>query len=811
MESIIHTGTLNPDLSEREKKHAALARRIAAESMVLLKNDGLLPLKKVPVALLGSGAVKTVKGGIGSGDVNNRHTVSIFEGFVHADVPLTSRKWLEDYESGYAQARERWKALVLEQAKLVDDSFKAYSANPFVLPEGRAVEPSDLTGAETAVYVVSRISGEGKDRRLAEGDYYLSRRERETLKMLNDAKIPTVLVLNAGGVVELTDILAECPMIQAVLNISQPGQEVGDAVADVLFGAATPGGRLTATWPRRYGDIPCGSSFGYLNGDLSKDVYREGVFVGYRYFDAFGVEPLFPFGFGLSYTTFETALTGVKTGDRKVSLEVLVKNTGNFPGREVVEIYVSLPQNGLPKELRRLVGFAKTGTLEPGGEETVSVEFDSKALASFHPEGNRWLVQRGSYGIWVSKNIADGRLSAVLEVREDTVIETVNNCFPLTEPVEAFTAPETARKRERAWLAEARNVPVFPFLPAEVEKKAAPKHYAADQPLADLLPLLYGNVGDAAVNLGFTGVQVPGSAGETTSALSKKYGVKALITADGPAGLRLRQSYEVNRITDRVYDVSVFGSLENGFLEPMEHHKNADVYYQYCTAFPVGTALAQTWDVSLMCRFGEAVAEEMEEFRVDLWLAPGLNIQRNPLCGRNFEYYSEDPVLSGITAGAVTLGVQSRPGCGVTLKHFACNNQEDNRTGVDCRVSQRTLREVYLRNFEIAVKTAAPKAIMTSYNLINGVHTPNRRDLCTTVVREEWGFDGILMTDWATTTPECGSIPWMCAAAGNDLIMPGLPCDMEDIRRAVRDGRLSEEAVRTCAGRMIDLIAEFTR
>ena len=256
MKPMIHTGTQDPNPSRREREHAALARRIAAEGMVLLKNEGLLPMKKVPVALLGSGAVKTVKGGTGSGDVNSRYTQSIFAGFDRAGVTLTSRKWLEDYESCYAQAREAWKAVVLEQAKTVDNCFDAYSANPFVLPEGRAVEESDLAGAEAAVYVVSRISGEGRDRRLEPGDYYLSRREQTDLKMLDDAKIPTVLVLNAGGVVELTDILADCPSIRAVLNISQPGQEAGDAVADVIFGQTAPGGRLTATWPRRYTDLP---------------------------------------------------------------------------------------------------------------------------------------------------------------------------------------------------------------------------------------------------------------------------------------------------------------------------------------------------------------------------------------------------------------------------------------------------------------------------------------------------------------------------------------------------------------------------
>lgn len=317
------------------------------------------------------------------------------------------------------------------------------------------------------------------------------------------------------------------------------------------------------------------------------------------------------------------------------------------------------------------------------------------------------------------------------------------------------------------------------------------------------MPLLYGNITQGTSNLGSAGVRVPGSAGETTEALEKNYGIRSLVMADGPAGLRLRQSYQVDRKTDSVYGVGVLGSLENGFLEGMEDHEDADTYYQFCTAFPVGTALAQAWDIDLMQKFGEAIAAEMEEFHVDLWLAPGMNIQRNPLCGRNFEYYSEDPYLSGMLAAAVTMGVQKTGTCGVTIKHLACNNQEDNRMGIDICVSQRALREIYLRGFEIAVKKSAPAAIMSSYNLINGVHAANSKDICTTVVRKEWGFEGVVMSDWNTTVPEDGSVPWKCAAAGNDIIMPGNPVDDADIRKAYERGDLTEEAIRACAGRVI--------
>ena len=284
----------------------------------------------------------------------------------------------------------------------------------------------------------------------------------------------------------------------------------------------------------------------------------------------------------------------------------------------------------------------------------------------------------------------------------------------------------------------------------------------------------------------------------------EKYGIRSLIMADGPAGLRLRQSYQVDRETDSVYSTGVLGSLENGFLEPMKIHENADTYYQYCTAFPVGTALAQTWDPDLLGEFGRAIGQEMREFHVDLWLAPGMNIQRNPLCGRNFEYFSEDPLLTGVLASAVIKGVQSMAGCGVTIKHFACNNQEDNRMGVDACVSERTLREIYLRGFEIAVKEGAPAAIMSSYNLINGVHAANNRDLCTVIAREEWGFDGVIMSDWNTTVPEDGSIAWRCTAAGNDIIMTtDYEKSVKEIKDALENGTISEQLIDDANHRII--------
>ena len=366
------------------------------------------------------------------------------------------------------------------------------------------------------------------------------------------------------------------------------------------------------------------------------------------------------------------------------------------------------------------------------------------------------------------------------------------------------------------------ELPNVSFEPETEEKKVCRLPEETEIPVEDLIPLMHGNMSEIRSTLGASGIKVPGTAGETSEALLDQYGIPSLIMADGPAGIRLQQTYEVDREKDTVYGTGVLGSLENGYLVGRKDHEGAERYYQYCTAFPVGTALAQSWNKKLMEQFGRKVAAEMEEFHINLWLAPGLNIHRNPLCGRNFEYYSEDPFLAGTLAAAVTRGVQSRPGCGVTIKHFACNNQEDNRMHTNAHVSERAAREIYLKGFELAVKEAKPMSIMTSYNLINGIHSANNKDLLTAITRNEWGFDGIVMTDWGTTGGMemnqgmefkygCSSAAG-CIKAGNDLTMPGKQEDVDEIIASVgaKDGDvvcpITLGDLQTCAKRMLNTI-----
>ena len=727
------------------------------------------------------------------------------------NADIVSEEWLKDYHNRYEQARTEWKEQILEAAKHVDNPFDAYAANPFAMPDGRAVTNEDIKAAEAAIYVVSRISGEGKDRRKRKGDYYLSDQEEKDLYFLNEQKIPTVLIINAGGPVELTDLLAGTENICAILNISQLGQEGGNAVADILFGEFTPSGKLTTTWTKRYDDCPAAEEFSYLNGNLETEEYAEGIYVGYRYFDSFGIEPLFSFGYGLSYTEFDIRLCGINTDSKGVTVTVEVENTGTtYSGKEVVQIYASLPQDGSRKEFRRLVGYEKTEELKPGEKEMLNIVLPAKAFASFLEEQQEWRIQAGAYGIWIGNSLSEAKLSAGVKVSADVMMEKTKKLEDHSEVVEIKDCAEELCRRAEEWTALLEELPNVSFEPEAEEKKVCRFPEETEIPVEDLIPLMYGNMSEIRSTLGASGIKVPGTAGETSEALFDQYGIPSLIMADGPAGIRLQQTYEVDREKDTVYGTGVLGSLENGYLVGRKDHEGAERYYQYCTAFPVGTALAQSWNKKLMEQFGRKVAAEMEEFHINLWLAPGLNIHRNPLCGRNFEYYSEDPFLAGTLAAAVTRGVQSRPGCGVTIKHFACNNQEDNRMGVDAHISERTLREIYLRGFEIAVKEGAPTAIMSSYNLINGVHAANSKDLCTRIAREEWAFDGVIMSDWNTTVPEDGSIPWVCVAAGNDIIMPGNPDDDKNIRDAYKEGKLTEKEIRLCANRILKLIRRLS-
>lgn len=901
------TGTTSEEISEREQRHRILAREAAEESIVLLKNDGVLPLPTgIPVALFGAGAGLTIKGGTGSGDVNVRHSVSIYDGFTLARVRVTSKDWIEDYEERYELARQAWKRQILDECGGTTDGqlfFDTYTSHAFEMPEGRPIEDTDVQDAKTAVYVISRVAGEGSDRHLAKGDYYLTDHELEDLRVLATLVEKIVIVINAGAPIDLT-ALETMPEVKAILFMGQAGEEGGNACARILLGFVNPSAKLTATWAKHYMDYPGAMEFSDVRAQLNEDNaygaaetidrdallarsrYEEGIYVGYRYFDSFGVTPRYHFGHGLSYTSFVLTAEAPRAAADGLYIPVTVENTGNpYAGKEVVQVYAACPQpavisgedgvkaaaSGEPaetltedagdggagvkasaqakveaKEYKRLVAFRKTRLLAPGEQETMTLHVDGRALASFRTDYDAahgaWVIEAGRYAIFVGSSSEESRLqlAGVVEVAEEKVLEIVPHICPVKDADfhECAAPVESLRRKTQAWsdtwatmkqaAQQGKRIaglcgklgwtqalgetvwapgeePVFRNAQDDLDRMA--HAIASALEVKDLIPLLMGEFDMHASALGSAGQRVPGTAGETSRSLEELLHVPGISMADGPAGLRLSRSYLVERATGEKLSTGIEANFENGFFasEPAEPEKY-ERWYQFTTAWPVGTNLAQTWNEELLGAVGRATGIEMEEFHVAWWLAPGMNIQRNPLNGRNFEYYSEDPLLSGKMAAAITKGVQTLPGVGTTVKHFACNNQENNRMGVDAVVSERALREIYLRGFEIAIKESQPMCIMTSYNEINGVHSANNADLCTEIARREWHFQGVIMTDWATTLDFGGADAAGCVAAGNDLIMPGATSDLENIEQAYAEGRLSEADIRSCAERVLNIV-----
>ena len=828
------TGSTSAAVTKREQENREIARRAASEGFVLLKNDGhLLPLAaKGKIGLYGAGAVKTIKGGTGSGDVNERDCVSICQGLKAAGYEVTSDAWLSSYETIYADARQAWKEEVLRKLKQYDGNFfQAYSTTPFVVPCGDSLdeEGAKADGADVAVFVLSRIAGENADRHDTEGDYFITKEEKSLLAQISASYDSVVLVINTGGLIDLA-FTEEFTNIKSIVQFMQAGQEGGSAFADIVSGAVNPSGKMTDSWAYTYLDYPNARTFSHKNGNTDTEKYEEGIFVGYRYFDTFDVPVRYGFGFGLSYTEFSVVGTGVSasglgTDQPKISVTASVKNTGNtYAGKEVAEVYVSCPQNGMPKEYRRLAGFAKTRLLSPGENQDLTITFPLYQLASYHEDRSAWILEAGTYGIWVGNSLESASLSATISLDADVVmVQCESICERKEDLKELIPDAGKMKEKEAAWksLAESLKLPDLSVCADQIvtETVAYPEHSGVTEGKVgeivstlseeQLIALATGDPGKGQENaLGSAGLTVPGAAAETSSAaIESPWNVASMVLADGPAGLRLHKTYQV--VDGKINKGSFLQAFEGGFFADPEEPEGT-TYYQYCTALPVGTLLAQTWDVNLLKEAGEMIGREMELFNVTLWLAPGMNIHRNPLCGRNFEYYSEDPLLSGMMASAITLGVQKVPGCGTTIKHFACNNQEDNRMGSDSVLSERALREIYLKGFEIAVKNSQPMSIMTSYNQINGVHAANSYDICTKAARDEWGFAGAIMTDWTTTTASTAGVCTAagCMRAGNDMVMPGVKEDHDNIRRELKEGTLEISALQRCICNTVNLVLQ---
>lgn len=728
-----------------DKSNSALFAKAAAEGAVLLKNNGALPLENNEcVSVFGRVQYNWFYTGYGSGgEVNRPYEVNLIDG-IRACDGLTLNERL-------AQKYEKWCAENEIQDSVWGMWPRFYPEMPIEAAEVfRAAKESDC-----AVVVIGRSSGEDRDCTLEKGSWYLTDDERRLLNVVTDYFSKTVVLLNIGCIMDMAWIEDYGDKISAVLLLWQGGQESGTAAAELLCGKMNPCGALADTVAEKYEDYPSAADF--ANRDLNN--YSEDIYVGYRYFETFAKDRvLYPFGFGLSYTDFEVKLKNAAAKKNGFLFEVSVKNTGSRAGKRPVMLYLEKPQGVLGNPLRELAAFAKTELLEPGTQQDIELFVSMYQLTSYDSQGvsgfeSSYITQAGEYGFYLGqaadcaekvfsyyqeKTALFEKLSENLAPAEkfDIInpVKGINGYIPIKRPVplrKTDLRQKIIDEMPQAYTPSCRSdISLFDV----ADGKSTLEEFVSTLSLDELEALTRG---DYTMN---SKLGAPGNAGALGGVLQslRDKGVPPVITTDGPSGIRL----------------SAKSSL-----------------------MPIGSLLACSFDTALVEEVYKAVAGEMLERGSDVLLAPGMNIHRNPLCGRNFEYYSEDPYVSGKIAAAAVRGIQSN-GASACPKHFACNNQEFARTKNDSRVSERALREIYLKGFEICIKEAQPQNIMTSYNKINGVYNHYNYELCTDILRKEWNYKGNVMTDWWMQYEKSPEFPNVRdnayrVRAQVDVLMPG--------------------------------------
>ena len=720
-----------------------LARRAAAEGIVLLKNNGVLPIRgQDRVSVFGRTAINYFAVGYGSGgDVQYPYIVNIIDGLANNGVSV-NKELLDIYT--------KW---VSKPKNIPDEGFWGnWPLNFPEMPLDRKTVRRAAAASDMALVVIGRAAGEDRENKLIKGSYYLTDSECRMLDMVTSEFTRTAVVLDCGNIIDMSWTKAYGDKIGAIVYAWQGGMESGNAVCDVLTGRVNPCGKLADTIAVSYEAFPTASNFG--NNEFNN--YAEDIYAGYRYFETFSPDKvLYPFGFGLSYTTFDIKASGEVRGNA-IDVKAAVKNTGNLPGKEVVQVYISVPQGVLGKPEKALAAFSKTRELQPGEIQELTLSFDLADFASYDDSGitghkSAWLLEKGRYTVYAGCDVRNVSEALIHELDETVVTRQLAEVMAVK--------PNAVFKRlvRRDGAAVYEDVPtvttnlksiILNNLPQEIpftgdvglklsdvkSGKCSMERFVAQLTPEELDDICHGE-GRMNSQLGTSGNT--GAMGGISESLRAK-GIPPVITVDGPAGVRLKRT---------------------------------------CTLLPCGTALACTFDTELVAVLYTAVAGEMKHYGVNVLLAPGMNIHRDPLCGRNFEYFSEDPLLSGKMGSAVVNGLQCA-GVSASPKHLACNNQEKNRSNNDSRVSERALREIYLKGFEIMVKESVPHTIMTSYNKINGVWSHYNYELATVVLREEWGFNGLVITDWWMRIGVSPEFPLLendayRVRAQVDVLMPG--------------------------------------
>lgn len=824
-----------------------IARKIAEESIVLLKNaDHILPLKeKKEIAFFGRTQIGTLYSGNGSGGANIAGCGTILEECEKRGIkPESLLKEFYEYKASAEQVTEEdefdWtKVSEMVNSGIMYEIFGKYKAplDEYDVPETLIFQAAEKT--DTAIFVIGRNSGgEECDRHLPE-DYYLTRSEESLLKDICTHFANVVIVLNVNGLIDLS-WMKKYASIKSLLFIGIPGEEGASALAGILTGEINPSGKLAVTIAEHYEDYPSADHFSwdkehlenildYESYGLSSEengstgftkspvtVYWEDIYTGYRYFDTFGKQVLYPFGYGLSYTTFAISDALVKKQNGGILVTADVKNIGEMSGKEVIQIYLSkvYPAEGVERPYQELKGFEKTSDLAPGEKEQVKIWIPWRELAVYDEERAAWVIESGDYLLKMGKSSRDTFVKGLICVEKTILAEQCTNCLNITEcnngKIEFLT-----QKENDAEMASVLNI-------TEQNKDVSGQNIIFVTP---------EDVHDVQENRK-CGKETISKAETTVSEREKERNLAELSIKELAA---LCVGYGPGTPFAAVGDRSDPSTIFDDEGKPMTTNSHPTGYPGYVSpaieekgiksvfykdgpagiggvAWPTEMLIACSFDKKLWQMFGDAVGKECEEQQVNVWLAPAVNLHRNPLCGRNFEYFSEDPYLTGVCACEITKGVQNSRPVIVCPKHFAANEQETFRRGnagknvdaVDSILTERALREQYLKPFEMLVKDAGIACIMTSFNKINGSFSGGSHDLCTHILREEWGFEGAVVTDWGDMDMVVDGAD--AVAAGNDIVMPGGPPVIRQILKGYEEGRVTREELEQAVRHLLIMI-----
>ena len=824
-----------------------IARKIAEESIVLLKNaDHILPLKeKKEITFFGRTQIGTLYSGNGSGGANIAGCGTILEECEKRGIkPESLLKEFYEYKASAEQVTEEdefdWtKVSEMVNSGIMYEIFGKYKAplDEYDVPETLIFQAAEKT--DTAIFVIGRNSGgEECDRHLPE-DYYLTRSEESLLKDICTHFANVVIVLNVNGLIDLS-WMKKYASIKSLLFIGIPGEEGASALAGILTGEINPSGKLAVTIAEHYEDYPSADHFSwdkehlenildYESYGLSSEengstgftkspvtVYWEDIYTGYRYFDTFGKQVLYPFGYGLSYTAFAISDALVKKQNGGILVTADVKNIGEMSGKEVIQIYLSkvYPAEGVERPYQELKGFEKTSDLAPGEKEQVKIWIPWRELAVYDEERAAWVIESGDYLLKMGNSSRDTFVKGLICVEKTILAEQCTNCLNITEcnngKIEFLT-----QKENDAEMASVLNI-------TEQNKDVSGQNIIFVTP---------EDVHDVQENRK-CGKETISKAETTVSEREKERNLAELSIKELAA---LCVGYGPGTPFAAVGDRSDPSTIFDDEGKPMTTHSHPTGYPGYVSpaieekgiksvfykdgpagiggvAWPTEMLIACSFDKKLWQMFGDAVGKECEEQQVNVWLAPAVNLHRNPLCGRNFEYFSEDPYLTGVCACEITKGVQNSRPVIVCPKHFAANEQETFRRGnagknvdaVDSILTERALRELYLKPFEMLVKDAGIACIMTSFNKINGSFAGGSHDLCTHILREEWGFEGAVVTDWGDMDMVVDGAD--AVAAGNDIVMPGGPPVIRQILKGYEEGRVTREELEQAVRHLLIMI-----